>query len=234
MFRKKTFQYQLYRLLMSMSVITAGTFSASPTVAANELPSSFHSIEQEVNKLWDEDTLPWLKQIEQLGTPNKEQPSLPSSQLPKQQFTLSQKSTGSAKLAKLRVRVIDGRTLSPISGAEVVLIETGTRTVTDKMGYTPYFDAPIIRNPKYFPLVAELHGQLGVIVYKNGYHDSVHLGIRMHDGIDAQTTVWMYKILPGERIEPVLYEVPYHHLWVLELANRFRSKTQPGEGPERP
>jgi hypothetical protein len=137
--------------------------------------------------------------------------------------------------AKLRLRVIDGRSQQPLPGAEVVIIETEQRLITDKDGYTPWTDAPIIRNPRYRPLVAELHGQLGVIAYKNGYRDSVHLGIRMHDGTESESTVWMYKLGPGDiRIEPLLYQVPYHHLWLVELADRFRSKTQLGEGPEKP
>lgn len=137
--------------------------------------------------------------------------------------------------AQLRVRVIDGRTQQPLQGAEVVVIETEQRITTGKDGYTPYVDAPVYRDPRFRPLVAELHGQLAVIAYKNGYRDSIHMGIRMHEGLKSETTVWMYKIGPGDdRIEPVLYQVPYHHLWLVELADRFRSKTQPGEGPQRP
>lgn len=139
------------------------------------------------------------------------------------------------KTAKLRIRVIDGRTKEPIQGAEVVLIETEQRFKTDAQGYTPWFDAPVIRNPKYRPMVAELHGQLGAIAYKDGYRDSIHLGIRVHEGIRQQTTIWMYKLGPADRrIEPVLYQEPYHHLWLIQLADKFRSHSQPGEGPERP
>ncbi len=139
------------------------------------------------------------------------------------------------RLGRLRIHVIDGRTTKPLSGAEVVLIETEQRLTTDKDGYTGWFEAPIIRNPRYRPLIQELHGQLGVVVYKNGYRDSVHLGIRIHDEAPAQATVWMYKIGPGDtRIEPVLYEEPYHHLWLIDLADRFRSKSQLGEGFQHP
>lgn len=139
------------------------------------------------------------------------------------------------RLGKLRVHVIDGRTMRPLSGAEVVLIETEQRLTTGKDGYTGWFEAPIIRNPRYRPLIQELHGQLGVVVYKNGYRDSVHLGIRIHDEAPAQSTVWMYRIGPGDtRIEPVLYEEPYHHLWLIDLADRFRSKSQLGEGFQHP
>lgn len=139
------------------------------------------------------------------------------------------------QLGRLRVHVIDGRTLQPLHGAEVVLIETEQRLTTNANGYTDWLSAPIIRSPRYRPMIAELHGQLGVIAYKNGYRDSVHLGIRIHDDAPAETTVWMYEIGPGDRrIEPVLYEEPYHHLWLIDLADKFRSKTQIGEGPQRP
>lgn len=137
--------------------------------------------------------------------------------------------------ARLRVRVIDGRTLKPLSGAEVVLVETEQRLRTGPDGYTPWFDAPVIRNPRFRPMVAELHGQLTVIAYKNGYRDSVHMGIRMHEGLDSQTTVWMYKIGPEDRrIEPVLYQVPYHRLWLVELVDKFRRNSQLGEGWQDP
>ncbi|CAM3723511.1 hypothetical protein [Alicyclobacillus pomorum] len=137
--------------------------------------------------------------------------------------------------SKLRIRVIDGRTERPIEGAEVVLIETEQRFKTGPDGFTQWMDAPVLRDPRYRPLVAELHGQLGAIAYRNGYRDSIQLGIRVHDGVRNETTIWMYRLGPGDRrIEPVLYQVPYHRLWLIELADRFRSKSQPGEGPERP
>jgi hypothetical protein len=160
------------------------------------------------------------QQLPDVGTPGSNSPFTPYVPWP----------TG-----KLRLRVIDGRTMQPLEGAEVVLIETEQRVTTDRSGYTPWMEAPMIRNPRYRPMVAELHGQLGVIAYKNGYRDSIHLGIRMHEGFRSESTVWMYKLGPGDtRIEPVLYQVPYHHLWLVELADKFRSKSQLGEGPERP
>lgn len=138
-------------------------------------------------------------------------------------------------MGQLRVRVVDGRSQRPLQGAEVVIVETEQRLTTGPDGYTPYIDVPVFRNPRLRPIVAELHGQLAVIAYKNGYRDSIHMGIRMHEGLKSESTVWMYKLGPGDdRIEPVLYQVPYHHLWLVELAERFRSKTQPGEGPQHP
>jgi len=139
------------------------------------------------------------------------------------------------KTAKLVVHVIDGRTGKPIEGAETVLLETAERFKSDATGNTPSIDAPVIREEQYADQVAALHGQLGLVTYKNGYRDSITLGVRMHEGRQTDVTVWMYQLEPGDRrIEPVFYHEPYHHLWLVRLADAFRSPTQPGEGQESP
>jgi hypothetical protein len=139
------------------------------------------------------------------------------------------------KTAKLVVHVMDGRTGKPLEGAEVVLIETAERFKTDATGTTPSIDAPVIREERYAEQVARIHGQLGLIAYKNGYRDSITFGVRMHEGRVTDVTMWMYQIGPGDRrIEPVFYHSPYHHLFLIELAEYFRSPSQPGAGRESP
>lgn len=137
--------------------------------------------------------------------------------------------------APLQVRVVDGRTGEALAGAEVVVLETGQRMTTGADGTTPEILAPILRDPNLTRLIAEYHGQLTLIVYKNGYRDTVFFGVRMDEGRKAEPEVWMYQITPeDERIEPVEYHVPIHRIWLLQLAEQFRSTTQPGEGPESP
>jgi hypothetical protein len=137
---------------------------------------------------------------------------------------------------RLRVKVIDGRTLKPLAGAEVVVVEIEKRYRTDNFGLTPWIKAPVLRSSRYRFLVNELHGQLTLISYKDGYRDSIHMGVRMNEGQTTKTTIWQYKISPTEdtRIEPVVYQEPYHRLWLIKLADRFRRPTQLGEGYERP
>lgn len=140
------------------------------------------------------------------------------------------------KYGDLRVKVIDGRTLKPLSDAEVVVIETEQRFRTGKDGLTPWIKAPVLRSARFRFLVNELHGQLNLISYKNGYRDSIHMGVRMNERATTRTTIWQYKIEPGpdRRVEPVLYTEPYHRLWLIQLADRFRRPTQLGEGYEHP
>ncbi len=135
----------------------------------------------------------------------------------------------------LRVKVIDGRTLKPLEGAEVVVMETEKRYRTDANGLTPWIQAPVIRSARFRFLVNELHGQLNLISYKNGYRDSVHMGVRMNEGGVTKTTIWQYQITgEDKRVEPILYIEPYHRLWLIQLADRFRRPSQIGEGYERP
>ncbi|MHB1629295.1 MAG: hypothetical protein ACYCVB_13130 [Bacilli bacterium] len=135
----------------------------------------------------------------------------------------------------LRVKVIDGRTQKPLAGAEVVVMETEKRYRTDANGLTPWIQGPVIRSARFRFLVNELHGQLNLISYKNGYRDSIHMGVRVNEGGVTKTTVWQYQITGEDRrVEPVLYMEPYHRLWLIQLADRFRRPSQIGEGYERP
>ncbi len=139
-------------------------------------------------------------------------------------------------LGQLRVKVIDGRNQKPLAGAEVVVLETEKRYRTDANGLTPWIQAPVLRSARFRFLVNELHGQLTLISYKNGYQDSIHMGVRVNERAQTKVTIWQYKIIPGPntRIEPVLYQEPYHRLWLIQLADRFRRPSQLGEGYEHP
>jgi hypothetical protein len=130
--------------------------------------------------------------------------------------------------------VVDATTMKGINGAGCTIGETGDRVETDAQGMAPAIDAPIFRNPRLEQMLAELHGQLVVLCYKNGYRDSIYMGVRMHENTTTETEVWMYPYGPRDRrIEPTLYQVPIHRVWRIELADKYRLREE-GEGPERP
>ncbi len=138
------------------------------------------------------------------------------------------------KTAELKLRVVDATTQKGINGAGCTVGETGDRIETDEKGNAPVIDAPIFRNPRLERMLAELHGQLTVLCYKNGYRDAIYMGVRMHEGSVTQTEVWMYPVGPRDRrIEPTLYQVPIHRIWQIQLADKYRLYEQ-GEGPESP
>lgn len=139
------------------------------------------------------------------------------------------------RTAPLQIRVVEADTERPLAGAEVVIAETGQRLTTGADGRTPEVQAPIIRDPRFARLIAQYHGQLTLIAYKNGYRDTLYFGVRMHEGLKTEPEVWMYPLTPeDQRVEPMEYHVPIHRIWRLQLAEQFRSETQPGEGPESP
>ncbi|MGE5672616.1 MAG: hypothetical protein ACM3XM_01840 [Mycobacterium leprae] len=139
------------------------------------------------------------------------------------------------KTARLQLRTLSATTQQPIPGAGCVVAETRDRIETDAHGYGPVMYEPVFRNPRLEQLMAELHGQLTVICYKKGYRDAVYAGVRMHPGVIAKTDVWMYPVGYGDkRIEPTLYQVPIHRLWLISLTDKYRLTPEEGEGAESP
>jgi hypothetical protein len=138
------------------------------------------------------------------------------------------------KTAPLRLRTLNAITMKPVPGAGCVVGETGDRVETDANGVAPVIDAPVFRNPRLEQMLAELHGQLTVLCYKNGYRDAIYMGVRMHEGTTTEPEVWMYPVGAGDRrIEPTTYVMPIHRLWRIQLADKYRLRDE-GEGPERP
>lgn len=138
------------------------------------------------------------------------------------------------KTAPLRLRVVDAHTRKGIPGAGCIVGETRQRIETDAKGVAPVIDAPIFRHPRLEEQLAQLHGQLTVLCYKNGYRDSVYIGVRMHEGVATEPEIWMYPIGTGDRrIEPTLYQMPVHRIWLIQLADKYRLREE-GEGPESP
>lgn len=137
--------------------------------------------------------------------------------------------------ALLRARVINAETGQPINGARCVLAETRQEIWSGEDGWTPTIRAPIIRDPRIESMLAELHGQLTLICYKAGFRDTIFMGVRMHEGLVTEPEVWLIPATATERRkEPWLYQMPIHRIWRIQLADKFRSENEPGEGYERP
>lgn len=138
------------------------------------------------------------------------------------------------RTAPLRLTVVDSHTMNGLAGAACVVAETGQRVETDERGAAPEVQVPVLRNPRLEELVAQIHGQLTVICYKEGYRDAIYMGVPVYPDETTETQVWMVPYGPGDtRIEPTLYQAPVHRLHLIQLADKFRLREQ-GEGPERP
>lgn len=138
------------------------------------------------------------------------------------------------RTTKLQLKVVDAFTQKGIPGAGCVIGETGDRVETNANGVAPVIDAPVFRHPRLEQMLAEIHGALTILCYKNGYRDAIYMGLRMYENVTAMPEIWMTPFgRRDRRIEPTLYHQGVHRIWQIQLADKYRLLDQ-GEGPERP
>jgi len=77
--------------------------------------------------------------------------------------------TASAETAGLTLRVLEGYTESPITGASVVVLETGKTYTTDEKGMTDVIEVPVIRDTRYDAILEKPWGEVSLIIYKEGF-----------------------------------------------------------------
>ena len=82
----------------------------------------------------------------------------------------------------LNVRVLDGRTDAPISGAEVVIPETGKRYTTDEKGRTGTIPVPIARDTRFDGICKKDWGEATLMIYHPGYYPYALLYVQLEAG----------------------------------------------------
>lgn len=78
-------------------------------------------------------------------------------------------SLGSTGAAKLTVNVLEGYDEAPITGAKVVILETGKVYETDENGNTEIIEVPVIRDTRFDGIIPKPWGEVSLIVYKEGF-----------------------------------------------------------------
>ena len=68
----------------------------------------------------------------------------------------------------LTVTVCDGVSGEPLSGARVVVAETGEEYTTDQNGQTPAITVPIYKNERFDEILAQDWGEATLLVYHDG------------------------------------------------------------------
>jgi len=71
--------------------------------------------------------------------------------------------------ASFSVKVVEGYTESPIEGASVVIIETGSVYTTDSEGLTEAINVPMMRDTRFDSVLPKPWGEVSLIVYKDGF-----------------------------------------------------------------
>lgn len=78
-------------------------------------------------------------------------------------------SLGSSEAAKLTVNVLEGYDETPITGAKVVILETGKVYETDQNGSTETIEVPVVRDTRFDGIIPKPWGEVSLIVYKEGF-----------------------------------------------------------------
>ena len=118
--------------------------------------------------------------------------------------------------------VLDGMSLNPIEGAEVVVVETEGRYRTKSDGKTQAIRVPVVEDAHFADILKKPWGEITLIVYKDGYADYVLF----------HTQVWENQCREGPRIllfkaDAQAKEQPFsivegpQRLWVMELVEKY-------------
>ncbi len=120
------------------------------------------------------------------------------------------------------VEVLDGTTLKPIEGADVIVVETGGRYKTQADGKTPVIRVPIFEDPVFSDILKKPWGEITLIVHKKGYADYVLFHTQIWESGRRQgPRVLLFETGDGEDARPfVIVEGP-QRLWVEELIKKF-------------
>ena len=99
---------------------------------------------------------------------------------------------GSSPCGAVRVRVLDGMTDSPISGAVVTVPETGQSCLTDAGGLSPSMVLPVIKDSEYDRLLPSDEGRITFIVRAEGYTPYLLLYARIAPGCERTFDVLLF------------------------------------------
>lgn len=71
--------------------------------------------------------------------------------------------------AYFSVNVVEGYSQKPLSGAQVVVVETGETFATDASGNTEIIGVPAVRDTRYDKILPKPWAEVTLIIYKDGY-----------------------------------------------------------------
>lgn len=134
--------------------------------------------------------------------------------------------------AKFTVNVVEGYTDAPITGAKVVILETGKTYSTDTKGDTGIIEVPVKRDIRFDSIIPKPWGEVSLIVYKDGFLPYALFYLQVM-GNETRTGV---KVLLFENnstgsSEPFSIIEGPNRAWVNELVKKFQPKEEPVEAP---
>ncbi|MFZ5974084.1 MAG: hypothetical protein ACOYU3_01575 [Bacillota bacterium] len=118
--------------------------------------------------------------------------------------------------------VLDGMSMQPIEGAEVIVVETNKRYSTLSDGKTPVIRVPILEDEHFKDILKKPWGEITLIIHKEGYADYVLFHTQIWENERRQgPRILLFKADEQAAERPfVIVEGP-QRLWVNELIKKF-------------
>jgi hypothetical protein len=129
--------------------------------------------------------------------------------------------------AKFTVNVVEGYSDAPITGAQVVVLETGKTYTTDSSGNTGVIDVPVIRDDRFDDIIPKPWGEVSLIVYKDGFLPYALFYLQVAGGQTRNgVKVLLFENNSTGSAEPFSIIEGPNRAWVDELVNKFQPKDQ--------
>lgn len=132
-------------------------------------------------------------------------------------------SFGASGNAKFTVNVVEGYTDTPITGAKVVILETGKTYTTDENGNSGVIDVPVVRDTRFDGIIPKPWGEVSLIVYKDGFLPYALFYLQVIGGETRNgVKILLFENNSTGNSEPFSIIEGPNRLWVDELVKRYQ------------
>lgn len=135
--------------------------------------------------------------------------------------------------AKLTVNVAEGYTDDPVTGARVVILETGKTYTTDAQGNTGIIEVPVIRDTRFDKIIPKPWGEVSLVVYKEGFLPYALFYLQVAGGQTRNgVKVLLFESNSTGNSEPFSIIEGPNRAWVDELVHKFQPEASADISPE--
>ncbi len=126
---------------------------------------------------------------------------------------------------KIQVEVLEANSNRPIDGATVCVIESRHYENTNKYGKTSLISVPIIKNVNFDLSVERTWGEVTLLVYKNGYADSINFYTAvMPNSTRVGIIIYLTPIISTGDLAPSVNIESPNKLWIESLIKLYKKR----------
>lgn len=125
--------------------------------------------------------------------------------------------------AYFSVKVVEGYSEAPLSGAQVVVIDTDQLYKTDENGMTEVIPVPAVRDTRYDAILPKPWAEVSLIVYKDGYIPYALFYLQVMAGETREgVKILLFEDSASDSSEPFSIIEGPNRAWVDALVEQYR------------